>query len=459
VPVLAILLIAGCAEAAPEVRPGAAAAELQVVPGEGEMDRAAEGADTVADVDPGSAVSADSPSGAIDPAAGDPPGAEVVTAPDVSAETATPAAATPAPDQGPPPSFTRPEHIRGIYLNAWASGSVNRREALMDLARRTEINTFVIDVKDATGYISYPTGVELAREIGADREIRIRTVRLLMDRLAEEGIYPIARIVVFKDHLLAEKRPDMAVRDSTGAPWVDGRGDVWVNPWDERVWAYHAAIAREAVEMGFPEIQWDYVRFPDRPASEMATAVFPGADGRTRSHAIREFLIWTDRELADLGVPLTADVFGMATSATTDVGIGQLWEDLADVTDALLPMVYPSHYWKGSFGIAEPNDDPYEVVGAALRHAVRRNAAIEGPARIIPWLQDFTLGAPRYEGPQVRAQIQATYDAGIQEWILWNASGRYTEAALEPVGGWPGGVGPALHVPGRVTEPAPPGGS
>jgi hypothetical protein len=353
-----------------------------------------------------------------------------------------------------PPVFERPERIRGIYLNAWASGSRTRTEALIEMARRTEINTFVIDVKDDTGFMSYRTGVELAKEIGADRELRILNVQRLLRRLEEEGIYPIARIVVFKDHLLAEQRPDMAIQDSAGGAWIDGRGDVWVNPYDERVWAYHVDIAREAAELGFPEIQWDYVRFPDRPQSELARAVFPGRGERTRSRAIRDFLIWSGEELADLGVPLTADVFGMATSARTDVGIGQLWEDFIDVVDAALPMVYPSHYWAGSFGIEEPNAHPYEVIQAALRHALRRNEAVENPGRIIPWLQDFTLGPPRYEAPEVRAQILATYDVGIEEWILWNSAGRYTEEALEPVGGWPGGEEPPIRFAGAIAPAA-----
>jgi hypothetical protein len=348
------------------------------------------------------------------------------------------------------PAFQRPEHIRGIYLNAWLSGSRARTDELIEMARRTEINTFVIDVKDATGYVSYSTQVELAREIGADREIRIRDLPGLLTRLEAEGIYPIARIVVLKDHLLAEARSDMAIQDSTGGTWVDGRGDVWVNPYDERVWAYHVELAREAVEMGFPEIQWDYIRFPDRPVSELAAAVFPGAEGRTRSQAIRGFLTWTGEELADLEVPLTADVFGVATSIRRDVGIGQVWEDFIDVVDAALPMVYPSHYWEGSFGFQEPNAHPYEIVREALEWGLRRSREVEGAGTIIPWLQDFTLGSPRYGIPEVRAQILAAYDVGIQDWILWNASGRYTEGAFEPAGGWPDGVEPPIRLGGRV---------
>ncbi|TVR65557.1 MAG: hypothetical protein EA422_03810 [Gemmatimonadales bacterium] len=381
------------------------------------------------------------------PVVPDPPvvsGAPVV--PDAPVVQDAPAGA-PAPSSPPSP---RPDAVRGLYLNAWLSGSSRRMDEVLGIARRTEINSFVIDVKDATGYVSYPTAVPFAAEVGADGELRIRNVSRLLERLEEEGIHPIARIVVFKDHLLARSRPEHAIQDSTGAAWVDGNGEVWVNPYDRTVWAYNVALAREAVELGFREVQWDYVRFPDRPRSEMEGVVYPGQEGRTRSEAIREFLLWSREELADLDVPVTADVFGMATSARNDVGIGQLWEDMVDAVDVILPMIYPSHYWQGSFGIDAPNAHPYEVIGSALRHAIRRTEGVENPARIVPWLQDFTLGQPRYEAPEVRAQILATRDAGIHEWILWNASGRYTEAALEPVGGWPGGVEPVIRLGGLI---------
>jgi len=329
----------------------------------------------------------------------------------------------------------RPEHQRGIYLTAWVAGSSTRSEELIELARRTEVNTFVIDVKDASGYVSYRTDVALAREIGADREIRIRDVRALLDRLEAEGIWPIARIVVFQDPILARARPDMTVQDSEGGTWVDGRGDVWVNPWDRRVWDYHVEIAREAVALGFREIQWDYIRFPDRPAAELARAVYPGAEGRPRTAAVRGFLLHTRGRLEDLGVHLTADVFGVTTSAGHDVGIGQLWEDFIGLVDAALPMVYPSHYAAGSFGIQNPNAHPYDIVHNALRLAIRRSEGIEGAGRIIPWLQAFTLGAPPYGPSEIRAQIQAVYDLGLTEWMLWNPSSRYVESALEPAPG------------------------
>lgn len=332
--------------------------------------------------------------------------------------------------------FPPPDKVRGLYVNAWSAGSRRRITALTELARRTEVNTFVVDIKDATGYVSHPSEVLLAQQIGATGEIRIPNLRLLLSRLEEAGVYPIARIVIVKDPLVAAARPDLAVQDTAGGPWIDDKGTVWLNPYNPEVWDYHVAIAREVAEMGFPEIQWDYVRFPDAPASAMRRAYFPGGAGRPRAQAIRDFLAYSREALADTDVRVTADVFGVTTSATRDVGIGQVWESFIDVVDVALPMVYPSHYWKGSFGYDEPNSHPYEIVREALEDALRRSAAIADAGTTRPWLQDFTLGPPRYEAPEVRAQMQAAYDVGIEEWILWNPGSRYTEAALEPAGGF-----------------------
>ena len=332
--------------------------------------------------------------------------------------------------------FERPETVRGLYVNSWSAGSRRRLAALIALADSTEINSFVIDIKDASGYVSHPSHVPLARDIGATGEIRIPSLSYLLGKLEEAGIYPIARIVIVKDPLLAEARPDLAVQDTAGGVWVDGKGIVWMNPYQREVWDYHVALAREVASWGFPEVQWDYVRFPDAPASEIGRTSFPGAGGQPKADAIRDFLAYSRDGLADMGVRVTADVFGVTTSATRDVGIGQVWESFIDVVDVALPMVYPSHYWKGSFGIDTPNAYPYEIVRSALEEGLKRSAQVPGAGATRPWLQDFTLGKPPYGAAEVRAQIQATYDVGIDEWILWNPGSRYTAEALEPLGGF-----------------------
>ncbi len=332
--------------------------------------------------------------------------------------------------------FPRPNSIRGLYVNAWAAGSSSRMGPLLDLVRQTEVNSLVIDIKDATGFLSHRTEVALAHEIGASGEVRINDLPGLLLRLEQEGIYPIARIVMVKDPILASNRPEYAVNDTAGGVWVDSKGITWLNPYVQGVWDYHLEIAREVAEMGFPEIQFDYIRFPDAPQSDLGRAVFHGNEGRSRASAIRDLLAHLRSELADLNVQVTADVFGVTTSARRDVGIGQLWESFIDVVDVALPMVYPSHYWTGSFGFEVPNAHPYEIVLRALTDALSRSEQIAGAGLTRPWLQDFSLGEPIYEGAEVRAQIQATYDAGIDEWILWNAGSRYTASALEPVGGF-----------------------
>lgn len=361
-----------------------------------------------------------------------------------------PASSLPEPPSVPDRRFSRPDAVRGLYINAWGAGSRKRSDALIDLATRTEINALVIDIKDATGYLSHRSELPLARDIGATGEIRIRDLPGLLDRLQAAGVYPIARIVVTKDPLLVKARPQWAARDTSGGVWIDQKGISWLNPFEKNVWQYHVDLAREVALMGFPEIQWDYVRFPDAPRKYMDRAHFPGSQGRTRAEGIREFLQFSQDALSDLDVHVTADVFGITTTLTNDVGIGQLWEQFIDVVDVALPMVYPSHYYAGSYGYRSPNAYPYEVVGAAMRDALRRSDSVEGAGAIRPWLQDFTLGAPSYGAPEVRAQILATHDVGIREWILWNPGSRYTEEALEPAQGRNEGFDPLIRLGGRL---------
>jgi hypothetical protein len=427
-------------ESSPPVAPGTGLPAGEVVDGDG----AATGGDHA------SAMSAREDGEPGTAGGGGSSGSSTAATPDVREADSGSAQVPDVVDDGEPLVFQRPEHIRGIYLNAWAAGSNRRRAALIELARRTEINTFVIDLKDATGYVSHRTGVPLADSIGATGEVRIPNIRRALRELHAAGIYPIARIVIVKDPLLIAARPQLAVQDTAGGVWVDSKKLVWLNPFNREVWDYHVDLAREAAELGFPEIQWDYVRFPDAPRSDLDRAVFTGAEGRMKTDAIRGFLGYSRSELEDFGVEVTADVFGVTTSVSRDVGIGQVWETFIDQVDVALPMVYPSHYWEGSFGYQAPNAYPYEIVKRALEDALERSNAVEGAGKTRPWLQDFTLGEPRYEAPEVRAQIQATYDAGIQEWILWNPGSRYTEAALEPSEGWPEGTEPLMRIAGSI---------
>jgi hypothetical protein len=357
-------------------------------------------------------------------------GEQGTVAPPSAAGVAQPVTA-PLPRLIPVPAGERvpkPAEVRGLYLNAWAAGSPRKLARLIDTANRTEINTFVIDVKEG-GEVSYRSSVPLVAAIGSDRA-HIRDIRGVLAKLRENGIYPIARIVVFRDRVAADARPEWAVVKADGSLWHDHHGDAWVDSYNREVWDYNIAIAREAIELGFSEVQWDYVRFPDVPRSYMRTAVWPAAAGRAKADAIAEFLRYSREQLTDLGVPVTADVFGLTVSARDDMGIGQLWEKMVDATDVLLPMVYPSHFARGSYGIADPNSAPYEIIKTAMGHALRRTNGVANAATIRPWLQDFTLGLPRYGPYYVRAQMDAVYDAGLTEWVLWNPGSNYTVEAL-----------------------------
>jgi len=331
-----------------------------------------------------------------------------------------------------PPLMPPPDQVRALYVNAWAFGGSRFRE-LLRLADASEVNALVIDLKDDTGYLTYPSKVPTAVAIGATRELRARDTEARVREMLARGIYPIARIVVAKDPLLAERKPAWAIQSADGGPWRDRRGTAWVDAFNDSVWTYAADLAAEAVAMGFAEVQFDYVRFPDEPPSRMASAVFPARrQGETTREGIqRNLRLLRDRMRAH-DVPMTLDVFGMTTVMRGDLGIGQVWEDLVSLSDVVLPMVYPSHYAPGMYGAASPNAEPYHVVRRALEDGLRRSAALENPARIRPYLQAFTLGAPRYTADEVAAQIRAAADVGITSWVLWNPRSDYREAGLVP---------------------------
>lgn len=326
-----------------------------------------------------------------------------------------------------------PGVIRGLYVNRWAA--VGRRiNELIRVAKTTEVNALVIDVKDDRGLVLYRSRVPLAREIGADttNPMSLARVRALLDTMRAHDIYPIARIVVVKDPLLANARLAWAIkRRSDLQPWLDKNGIPWLDPHHRDVWKYAADLAEEAYDLGFSEVQLDYVRFPDEKRL-VREATFPLAQGRTRAQLIREQLGYTRELLRRKGIRMTIDVFGLTATDTTDMGIGQKWELFVDQADAVLPMNYPSHFAPGTYGIGNPNARPYATIDRAMKDVTRRTAPVRNAGRIIPWYQDFTMGPPRYGAEQVRAQIEAGYDNGYHDWILWNPGSRYTLGALKP---------------------------
>src|SRR5881398_1034078 len=338
--------------------------------------------------------------------------------------------------------------IKGLYVNAWAFGS-HKLWQLVRLADETEINAFVVDVKDDTGCLLYPSAVPTAEQIGANRCVRAKDAKARLDTLAAHGIYPIARIVVAKDPLLAERKGAWSVKDRvTGELWRDRINSAWVDAYNDSVWIYSAQLAHEAAQMGFQEVQFDYVRFPDEPRERMATAIFPAhRAGQTQREAVREHVALLKDRLRPLGVPVTFDIFGLTASVTTgDLGIGQVWEDFVRVADVVLPMVYPSHYYRGAFGYAWPNGQPYHIVRSALTDALHRSRPLPGSAEIRPFLQAFTLGRrlPRYTPFEIREQIRAVEDLGITSWVLWNPRSVYQRGSLRPKHGTESAAGQGL---------------
>src|SRR3989449_3011174 len=338
----------------------------------------------------------------------------------------------------PDPMFdnSQADPIKALYVNAWAFGS-NKLAQLVRLADSTEINAFVVDVKDDTGCLLYPSEVKVAQEIGATKCVRRRDVESRLDALRTHDIYAIARIVVAKDPLLAERRPKWSVQNRDGSGlWRDRIGTAWVDAYNDSVWIYSAQLAEEAVRLGFNEVQFDYVRFPDEPRERMATAIFPAhRAGQSQREAVRDHITLLKNRLRPLGVPVTFDIFGLTASTTSgDLGIGQVWEDFVSVADVVLPMVYPSHYYRGAFGYAWPNGQPYRVVRAALTDALQRSRPHPAAAEIRPFLQAFTLGRrlPRYTPSEIREQIRAVEDLGITSWVLWNPRSVYQRESLRP---------------------------
>jgi hypothetical protein len=326
-----------------------------------------------------------------------------------------------------------PAQIRGIYLNAYALGP--RLKGLIKLADDTEINAFVIDWKDERGP-HYNSEHPLAKELTGEGEVTIRNPKALTDSLRAHGIYSIARIVVFKDPVLSKRMPDWSTRKAGGGLWVDKAGNTWVSPWDERVWDYNIALAEEAAKAGFDMIQFDYVRFAE-PYRSLPPQVHPAAKGE-RTDAIAAFLNRAKQRLHPLGVPVTADVFGLTPNTPDDLDIGQQWETINATADAVLPMVYPSHYFPTHLkGITRPNRMPYETVYQSVGMGVVRNqrlgeAGVQ-PARIIPWLQAFS--APwvdrnyTYGPEQAAAQIRAVHDLGLEDWVFWHPGSKYEQIA------------------------------
>lgn len=322
-----------------------------------------------------------------------------------------------------------PLAVKGLYMTGWVAGTQTMRNHVISLLDKTEANAVVIDIKDYTGKIAYPVEDPALKAIGSS-EKRIPDLRALTTLLHEKGIYVIARIACFQDPYFVKIHPEYAVKTASdpNKVWKDRKGISWLDAGEKPVWEYLAAIARDAHSQGVDEIQFDYIRFPSD--GNMKDIYYPASEGKAKVVVLREFFEYLHGEFDGSGIVTSADLFGMTTTNTDDLGIGQNLEDALRNFDYVSPMVYPSHYPKTWSGFSDPEAYPYETIKIAMGRGVERAKAIGVPeTKLRPWLQDFGLRV-KYGPKEVRAQIQATYDVGLTSWLLWDPKNVFTAGAL-----------------------------
>ncbi len=338
--------------------------------------------------------------------------------------------------------------VKAVYLTGPSAGLSARVDNIINIANKTELNTVVVDIKE-DGTVNYASNVEMVQKFG--KQMKYYKPEALIKKFHENGIYVIGRIVVFKDPVLSKNRADLAIKKPDGTLWKENGTTPWANPYNEEVWDYNIQIAKEAISKGFDEIQFDYVRFPTGKASDFNF----GQNVPVKSEAINGFLAKSQQELHDkLGVPVSADVFAIITESKTDgERIGQIIEEVGKDIYCISPMIYPSHYAndakKGVMAngvgqkingvmFTKPDLDPYGVVNNALLSTKTKISVVSDyKAKVRPYIQAFTakyLPAgyfQTYGAEEIKAQMKAVYDAGYEEWILWDPSNKYQESYFE----------------------------
>lgn len=340
---------------------------------------------------------------------------------------------TKVPDIFMPSYVQTPNQVKAIYMTSWVASNNKLRSGLVSIVDTTEINSIVIDIKDYSGKLVFAITDPKLKSFGSE-EIRVSDMRDFIESLHKKGIYVIGRIAVFQDAYFVKHRPDLAVKNEKGTlVWKDRKGISWIDVGSKEYWDYIILISKEARKIGFDEINFDYIRFPSD--GNMKDISFPWSSTTPKSIALKNFFQYLSTNLKDSGLKTSADLFGMTTTASDDMGIGQLLEDALPYFDYVMPMVYPSHYPTNFMNYKNPAQHPYEVIQYTMKSAVDRREALASStgavlAELRPWLQDFNLGAD-YGSAEVRAQIKATYDVGLDSWALWSASNKYTKGALE----------------------------
>jgi len=329
-----------------------------------------------------------------------------------------------------PKHVETPTAVRAIYMTSWVAGTPKWRAELVDFIKNSEINSLIIDVKDYTGMVAFDTQSEKIKAEGSE-EIRVKDMREFIEELHDADIYAIARITVFQDPHYAKKHLNIAVQKKNGTLWKDRKGLSYLDPGAKEYWDYIIEIARASEAAGFDELNFDYIRFPSD--GNMSDIAFPvsGTRAKDKPAVLDEFFAYLDQSLSDLPTPISADVFGMVTTNTDDLNIGQLLEPIAKHFDYVAPMIYPSHYPAAFHGYKNPAAHPYEIVKIAMESGVARlQAPTSTPTKLRPWIQDFDLGAD-YGVAEIKAQKQAIYDSGLTSWMSWDAANKYTREAYE----------------------------
>jgi hypothetical protein len=330
-----------------------------------------------------------------------------------------------------PSYIATPDPLKAVYMTSWVASEKVRRSEIVKIIDETEVNAVVIDIKDYSGKIVFKVESPELKSFGSE-EVRIRDIREFLEELHQKQIYVIARLAVFQDQYFASHRPDLAVKNKSGEKvWKDRKGLTWIDPASREYWDYIILISKEARKVGFDEINFDYIRFPSD--GDMLNISYSLSSTTPREIVIESFFSYLQDNLSGTGLKISADIFGMVTTITdNDMGIGQVLETALPYFDYVSPMIYPSHYSSGFEGFKNPEEHPYEVVNISLKKASERaTMASTSPKKIRPWLQDFGLKV-FYGSNEVRAQIRAVNDAGLNSWMLWSPSNRYTKNALEP---------------------------
>ena len=329
-----------------------------------------------------------------------------------------------------------PEPLKAIYMTACVAGVKSLRDSLKSFVENTELNAIVIDVKDYSGTVSIlGEGLQEGDATGC----KVPDLKEFIGELHKSDIYTIARVTVFQDPYYTKLHPELAVRSkSTGGVWKDRKGLAFIDVGAKDYWDYIIKLSKVSYDIGFDEVNFDYIRYPtDGDMKDAHYSLTVGTS--TRSEMLESFFSYLHKNLKDVGVKTSADLFGLTTLASDDMGIGQVLEKALPYFDFIYPMVYPSHYAWNTGGFGDPATHPYEIVKYSMDSALLKEQAYRialglstsTPSQIRPWLQDFDLGAD-YDTLKIQAQIKATYDSGVTGWLMWDASNKYTREAYLP---------------------------